>query len=134
MRLIRRRLGVLSAVVAALQTWIVTVGLASCCISVSAHRSDDPEVCPMVHAQGDTCPMHDKASGDTYGMTASPDKACRIACASPGTHALLQSAAGGPLPAPVAVVAMRSSTDLPFDVPPQTLDPGGHPFSPPPRG
>lgn len=138
MKGIRRYLGALAFVFVSLHTLMITVGVASCCLNTASHHAAMPEYCPMVHAEGETCPMHGQESAspvDSERTSTETSEACFIGCAPGSTpHALLQTANGGPVAATTELFADFVATALPFDAPPQTLDPGGRPFSPPPRG
>jgi hypothetical protein len=134
MKGIRRHLGALAAALVSLHTLTVTAGVASCCLAASSHHADMPEFCPMVHAEGETCPMHAEEPASHDAAAGGSSDECRIGCGPTSSHALLQAASGGPLAAPAAFLTGVVSTTLPLDTPPHTLDPGARPFAPPPRG
>ena len=131
---IRRRLTGLTALVVALHVWGVTFGVVACCVSRTPHGDESAEFCPIVHQAGETCPMHAGKSESSDTQSASDEDGFRVGCGQPGSHSIVQSVGGGPLPSPLSIESTLVSTALPVDVPPQILDPGGRPFAPPPRG
>jgi hypothetical protein len=145
MKVIRARLTAIATFMAAIQVYVLTIGVASCCLAATSHHPDMPEVCPMVHEEGETCPMHatapasrhdesnhDESSHDAVTADEASD-VCRIGCGPSPTHGLLQTM-GGPRQEPMAVIAVLVSTALPTDRPSDTLDAIHPPFAPPPRG
>jgi len=129
MRSIRRRLGVLAAVVALAQAVVVGVaGPACCCASGAREAADEADCCPAgMHAPG-RCPM--RASPHRQASAGAP--ACQLRCSSADfSHFLLP--AGAPVePSPVMPALAASPADLPRPaVPP--IAPDHRQQSPPPR-
>jgi len=129
MSLLRRHLGTFGLLVLLSQFAMQAAAQAAlCCRPVANARSAAADCCPAGSHPGKVCPVH-----AAKRATAPTDATCRMVCARDADHSLLQSIAGGPLPAgvelsltePVAPHTAAADRRPPF--------PPSDPVSPPPR-